>query len=284
MALGRREEKPGWAQRIGGAAMTVGVMVLLGGLVSAFVVVGVVLLNRPGGSGKPVPIVGSSKPTASTAYRPVAESRIRPPASEPPSPKDPRAISAAPAPKPKSKRVLVDDKGYIRQWLLLAPIPCDRENYGGKEIRREQVSRESRLRVKAGQKQKTRKGNLVWFAHNAPSYYIDFKKAVAGGKSEDVVGYAVCYLRSKEAVKYLRLEMRSNDQGLVYLNGKRLLRHDESRTVETGVDVAKSVRLNKGINTLVFKVVNEKNNWQGSIRLLDKNGKPFRDYEVAVAP
>ena len=188
MSLGRKEEKPSWAQKAGGAAITIGVMVLLGGLVSAFVVVGVVLLNQPEGSAKPVPIVQGSKPAETTTYRPVAASRIRP---DVPKAADPRAIAADPAVKPKAPSLLVDDKGYIRQWLLLGPIPCDKENSGSKEIRTEQVSRESNLKVKAGQRQKTRKGDLVWFAHNAPEYYIDFKKAVAGKKSEDVVGYAV---------------------------------------------------------------------------------------------
>jgi hypothetical protein len=42
--------------------------------------------------------------------------------------------------------------------------------------------------------------------------------------------------------------------------------------------------LNKGVNTIVFKVINEVNNWQGCLRFTDKGGKPVTDFVVKLSP
>lgn len=278
-----KERKPGVARRFADGAMGLGVMILLGGLVSAFVVVFVVLVNPVGGDSQPAVVVeGSAASVSSNAYRALA---LQTPSAATPNPAD---ISVTPAEKKKKEThrpapAAMDDKGYIRRWLVLGPIPCDKENEGKREVGRDQIKGESRVTPKAGEKQKTRKGDLVWKEHHAPEYFVDFRKA-AQGRGEDVVGFAVCYLKSARDVKDLRLEMKSNDQARVYLNGKRLLNHTDTRTLESGTDVAKNVRLKKGDNVLVLKVVNEKNNWHGAVRLTDEKGRPYRDVEISLKP
>jgi hypothetical protein len=42
--------------------------------------------------------------------------------------------------------------------------------------------------------------------------------------------------------------------------------------------------LKRGINVIVFKVVNEQNAWQGSMRLLDKSGAPLKDIKIKLSP
>jgi len=34
------------------------------------------------------------------------------------------------------------------------------------------------------------------------------------------------------------------------------------------------VNLKRGVNVVVFKIINEQNAWQGAMRLLDKSGAP----------
>jgi hypothetical protein len=42
--------------------------------------------------------------------------------------------------------------------------------------------------------------------------------------------------------------------------------------------------LPKGINVVVFKVVNEKVDWSGCLRFTDKDGKPVTDFKVSLKP
>lgn len=79
--------------------------------------------------------------------------------------------------------------------------------------------------------------------------------------------------------------MNSNDQGKVYLNDKELVKFTDTRSLEKDAeDTATGVTLKKVVNVLVLKVVNEENNWQGSVRFLDAAGKPVTDLTVATKP
>lgn len=79
--------------------------------------------------------------------------------------------------------------------------------------------------------------------------------------------------------------MNSNDQGKAYLNGKELVKFTDTRTLEKDAeDTAADVTLKKGVNVLVLKVVNEENNWQGSVRFLDKAGQPVTDVKIETKP
>ena len=259
-------ENKGFGSRLSGIFLTSAVTLLLGGLVSALVVGAVVFLSPPEEEETPVAIVQGGRTEAEPEPAP---------APEPPRPKPPAPPKAPPS---------TDKDGYIRRWLILAPIPCEKGASGSQEIGREQIPNESKARPEAGRKEKTREGELTWVEHVPTAAHLDFKAIVGKGRSDLAIGYAACTIMSAAGRKDLRLQMRSNDQGAVWLNGKRLLRFTGTRTLETGEDEAKSVRLRKGANVLLFKVINEYNNWQGSVRFLDAKGKPYRDFEVSLEP
>ena len=61
-----------------------------------------------------------------------------------------------------------------------------------------------------------------------------------------------------------------------------MIKFTETRTFDKDTDQA-DVSLVKGQNVLVFKVINEKNNWQGAARFL-KNGAGVERLRIAVAP
>ena len=80
----------------------------------------------------------------------------------------------------------------------------------------------------------------------------------------------------------VRLSIGSNDQCKVWLNGKQVIKFTETRTLDKDTDSA-DVVLNKGQNVLVFKVINEKNNWQGAARFL-QSGAPVKNIRIANTP
>src|SRR6186997_2920758 len=92
----------------------------------------------------------------------------------------------------------------------------------------------------------------------------------------------VTYIECDKDMTDVRMALGSNDQGRLYLNGKDIYAVQEARSLELDADKGK-VRLNKGVNVVVFKVINEQNSWQGSMRFLDKTGAPVTDLKIKLS-
>ncbi|MDQ3255251.1 MAG: hypothetical protein M3R15_15360 [Acidobacteriota bacterium] len=186
--------------------------------------------------------------------------------------------------RPAQDATGTDGEGFIRTWLILAPIPSESEDSGSFELDKAQIKSEAMIKPKDGDKATVGGKELVWKKHTAPGYYVDFKGFVGQGQSEDVVGYAVAYVVADAEMKDLKLQMGSNDQAKVYLNGKQLIKFDETRTLEKDQNSADNVVLNKGTNVLILKVANQKNDWQGAIRFTDKAGAAVKNVKVTLTP
>jgi hypothetical protein len=176
----------------------------------------------------------------------------------------------------------VNDEGFITTWLLLAPIPLEENQSGADALGKQQLKDEAKLQPKAGDKVKVAGKDLVWKAYKAKEHYFDFNDFL-GGQTEDSVGYAVCYVHAPGEMKGVKLKIGSDDQALVYLNGKEVIKHAEARALEKDQNTAE-VTLNKGVNVLVFKVVNEKIDWSGCARFTDKDDNVIKGLKVTAAP
>ncbi|PYJ04749.1 MAG: hypothetical protein DME25_09520 [Verrucomicrobia bacterium] len=177
-----------------------------------------------------------------------------------------------------------DKDGFIRDWLLLAPIQVDSNADGAAEIEKNQIPDEGMLKPKAGDKVTVGGKELTWKKVKASDYYLDLN-AILNQQTEKTVGYAVTYVRSEAERKKLDLKMGSNDEGKVYLNGKLLLKTTEPRPLEQDNDAARDVTLNKGVNVVVFKIFNEGgSDWQGCLRFTEANGKGVTKLAIQLEP
>ena len=191
-------------------------------------------------------------------------------------------LSSFMVPSARAADAKPDSEGFIRDWLILGPSSIP-EASGQDEIDKKQVASEADLKPKAGDKQKVGDKELEWKVVKAEDYHVDLNKAL-GGDNEDVVGYLVAYVVCDKEMPDLTLLMGSNDQGKVYLNGKEVLKNTEGRTIDKDSDKCEKITLNKGVNTIVFKVINEKNNWEACLRFKDKDGKPVTNFAVRLQP
>lgn len=174
-----------------------------------------------------------------------------------------------------------DAEGFIRDWLILAPLAID--GAGSDAIDAKQLANEAQPTAKEGAKQKAGDKELTWRKVSAKNFYIDFRELYPE-RPEQVVGWAVATVVSPDEKAGVTLKMNSNDQGKVYLNGKEVVKFIDTRTLEKDAeDSATNVTLKKGANVVVLKVVNEENNWQGSVRFVDKAGKPITDLKIETA-
>jgi hypothetical protein len=175
-----------------------------------------------------------------------------------------------------------DADGYIRDWVMLAPITLPERRPAEDLIVEEQIKNEADLRPKAGETVKVNGKELTWQNINASTKYFDFN-AILNTVNDHAAGFMVTYIECDKEMSDVTMALGSNDQGRLYLNGKDIYAFQDARPLELDADKGK-VHLKKGLNVVVFKVINELNSWQGSMRFLDKTGAPVTDLKIKLSP
>ena len=176
-----------------------------------------------------------------------------------------------------------DAEGYIRHWLMLAPIALGEGDSGSEAIFRQQVRDEAALRPKGGDKATVGGKELTWQSITAATNYFDFN-AVLKSVNDRAAGYAVAYIECETEIRDVIVAVASNDEGRIYFNGVDIYVWSEPRTLMLDAPDKGKVTLKKGVNVIVFKVINEANAWQGAMRLLDKSGAPLKDVKIKLSP
>lgn len=175
-----------------------------------------------------------------------------------------------------------DVDGYIRHWVMLAPIALPEAETCADALLKEQVKDEATLRPQAGNKLMIAGKELTWRNITAPTNYFDFN-AILNSADDHVAGFMVTYIECDQAMTNVTMTLGSNDQGRLYLNGTDIYAFTEARPLELDADKGR-VTLNKGVNVVVFKIINEQGNWQGAMRFVDKTGAPLKDLKIKWAP
>ena len=175
-----------------------------------------------------------------------------------------------------------DSQGYIRDWLMLAPIVFPEGRAGTDLIYDDQIKNEATLQPKAGDKITINGKELTWTAITASTNYFNFN-ATLKSVHDRAMGYMVTYIQCDEEMPGVIMALGSNDEGRLYLNGVDIYIFAEPRTLELDADKGR-VTLKKGLNVIVFKIFNEQGNWQGAMRFLDKSGTPLTNLKIRLSP
>ena len=175
-----------------------------------------------------------------------------------------------------------DAEGYIRHWVMLAPIALPEGEPCAEALLKDHIPNEAALRPKAGDKVKIGGKELTWRNVAASSNYFDFNETLKS-INDHVAGYMVTYIECEKDMPDVVLAVASNDQGRIYFNGVDIYAFTEARPLMLDADKGR-VTLKKGVNVIVFKVTNEQNSWQGAMRLLDKSGAPLKGLKVKLSP
>ena len=175
-----------------------------------------------------------------------------------------------------------DAEGYIRDWVMLAPIALAEGETGADAIFKEQIKDEGALRPMAGEQVKIRGKELTWQNIRASTNYFDFN-AILKSMNDHAAGYMVTYIQSETERPDVIMAVASNDEGRIYFNGVDIYVFSEPRPLMLDADKGR-ITLKKGVNVVVFKIINEQNSWQGAMRLLDKAGAPLKDIKIKLSP
>jgi dipeptidyl aminopeptidase/acylaminoacyl peptidase len=174
-------------------------------------------------------------------------------------------------------------QGFLQNWLMLLPLPFAAGETEAQALDRQQLPGEAQARPRAGERVTLGGGTWVWQEYRSPKSVVNFHAALGRATKRSVV-YAACYVESARAHDGLWLQVGSPNQAKVYLNGRQIHR-DRLPPGLASLDTVGPVRLERGINVLLLKVVYEQlGDWEGCARLVDDEDWPVQGLRVTLAP
>lgn len=173
-----------------------------------------------------------------------------------------------------------DPEGFIRNWLVLAPIRMVGES-GAEEMHFDALNGEATVKPAPNGRPLIGGQAMTWTPHQTSGYFIDFRESFDRENGEHAIGYAVTYVHA-DAPMAVTLALGTNDQGKAWFNGKEVMSHEEARVLSKDENRI-PVSLAQGQNVLVLKVINEVNSWQACARFL--NGEtPVTNIRISLTP
>jgi hypothetical protein len=178
----------------------------------------------------------------------------------------------------------MDNEGFIRYWLVLSPLPSEKERSSGAEVAAQRVPSEATMKPKPGEILSYKGKDYVWTKYSSPEYFVDLRKLYQGQKTDDVFSFLVAYVTCEEEIKDLKVLAGTNDAGRLYINGKQIFSYEKPRSLEPDASIVNGITLVKGQNVIILKIANETGNWGGCLRFMDKNGTPIRHLLLSSMP
>jgi hypothetical protein len=175
------------------------------------------------------------------------------------------------------------ESGLLRDWLVLAPLPLAAGSDKPVAVDQEPIPGEAHLRPRAREPVDVGGTRLVWRQYSADDPIINFNEFL-GEETTSAAAFAVCYIVADADHEEVWIKVGSDDGAKIYLNGELVYRHGEARELILDQDQAGPITLRRGTNVLVFKVVNEAWEWMGCIRLVDRDGRPFKGFHSRLEP
>jgi hypothetical protein len=185
-----------------------------------------------------------------------------------------------------------DDEGFIRNWVILEPIPLgDTAGNHDEDTQKPMFNKQHFDGQKDGMPQdgdkvKVDGKDFAWHAHTASDYAIDFEKIAADASKEptNALYLGVAYIMAEEQKDGVKLAIGSDDSSVWWLNGNEAIRVYSGRGVDKDQDQAENLTLKKGLNVLRFAVINGEGPTGACARFLDKGGSPVKEITVLGAP
>ena len=176
-----------------------------------------------------------------------------------------------------------DADGFIRDWLMLAPLPLEEGETGPDAIGFNVIRREAALQPKESDEMTVVGYDLTWRKVHSDREIIDFNQ-VLGEQTDNAIAYLVAYIDSPRELTDVTMLVGRNDQARVYFNGATILTNPEGGALNKDSDIVENLTLHKGLNTVILKVVNEAGNWQACLRFTTGDGKPLTNYAITLDP
>ena len=187
----------------------------------------------------------------------------------------------------------IDGEGYIRSWLVLAPIKLGDDEAGTHEeaaqkpvFAKEHFAGQKDGSPKDGEKVKAGDAEAAWRAVRSDEPVLDLGKTAeaAGKEAEKAIYFGVAYVEAAKDTADVKLSIGSDDSSVWTVNGKEAVRAYAGRAAEKDQDKSEPLALKKGVNVVRFAVINGEGPAGACARFVDKDDKPVTDLKVSLEP
>jgi CubicO group peptidase (beta-lactamase class C family) len=175
----------------------------------------------------------------------------------------------------------------LKEWLLLGPIPAQDANekantenarkFGYTPDLLEKAGGEAKAAPESGTKLSARGGEYEWRSHESSGDIVDLIEAL--GQHDFAVAYAAATIDSPVEKTHL-VGLGSDDAVRVWLNGELVHENSAPRAIKADDDVF-SMKLKKGANRLMIKVINDEGAWGFTFRVLSPETLAERLFKAA---
>ena len=174
------------------------------------------------------------------------------------------------------------ERNFVRCWLILSEPVSYVGQDGTQALNQHLIPGEAQLKPRAGDRLQVNGEALTWKEHYSPELHIDFEN-IYGAPCDYQLTYALCYIHADTNRDDLLLRVGSDDQAKVYLNGQEIYRSEKTRGLAIDEDEV-PISLRQGTNVLLFKVVNVRSGWTGSLHFVAKDGRPAKGIRFGLQP
>jgi alpha-mannosidase len=165
----------------------------------------------------------------------------------------------------------------LSPWLIAGPFPLDT---GALRLDKQDLGNPAALYAQAGD-HVPEHAPMEWRRVDADSLgRIDLYSVLPEPNLDNRAVYALTYIRSPEA-RTIRFAIESDDDVVLWLNGRRVLRHEVARELRTATDTL-TLTLAAGANRLLYRVVNRGGGFGLGGRMLFASPEPVGDLSGAV--
>lgn len=184
-----------------------------------------------------------------------------------------------------TRRMYVPDaEGFIRHWLVLRPLQLDARASDHTEasqkvfFERQWFPGQNTVRPFAGDAPLSGRLDLQWEEYEAEGYAVDL------ADTPNSMSLGVVYLHSAKEVPEAFLSIGSDDSSRWRVNGQEVLTVYSGRGIGKDQDRSKPVRLQAGVNIVMFSVINGIGPSGASLRILGADGKAVPGLSYTLTP
>jgi hypothetical protein len=190
--------------------------------------------------------------------------------------------------QPKGASENVDNRGFIRRWLVLEPLPVAgrlTEAAVEEAVHSAQLPAGSETLPKDGQAVTLGDKTLAWHALETIRYNLNlYHFAWSLSKpTSNVLFWVTTTIDAPQDMQNVRLAIGSNAASRWWLNNEAVIALNDDRQTVIDDGVSKRVTLHKGRNVIRAAIINGGGATDFCARFLDANDKPITSLKASVA-
>lgn len=193
---------------------------------------------------------------------------------------------AASLTQPKGATLPVDDRGFIRRWMVLEPIPVAGRltEPAVQEALQLSALPDPNAKPRDGEKVTVNNAEYTWHALDTRFYNLNlYHFAWALSKpTSNVLFWIETVVDSPREMQNVRLAIGSNAASRWWLNGEPVIALNDDRQTVIDDGVSRRVTLRQGRNVIRAAVINGGGATDFCARFLDENDKPIQGLKTSV--